>query len=66
MFLSNTETRRAGTAVVRRPHRETIVADRRRDELSLGIWFADQSWDGRDKLVEPQRDALSELGVDWA
>ncbi|WNO76854.1 hypothetical protein [Streptomyces sp. AM8-1-1] len=54
-----------GTAAVRRPHRETIVADGEEHELALGIWFANQK-QRRDKLTEPQRDALSEPGVDWA
>ncbi|MET9671409.1 Helicase associated domain protein [Streptomyces sp. NPDC006475] len=56
---------REGTTTVRRPHRETIVIDGREHELALGIWYANQK-QRRDKLTEPQRDALAELGVEWA
>lgn len=56
---------RKGAAVVRRPHCETIVIDGEEHELALGIWVANQK-QRRDKLTEAQRDALSELGVDWA
>ncbi|MFE6131304.1 helicase associated domain-containing protein [Streptomyces sp. NPDC056437] len=56
---------REGTAAVRRPHRETIVIDGEEHELVLGIWVANQK-QRRDKLTEAQREALRELGVDWA
>ncbi|MFF7206177.1 Helicase associated domain protein [Streptomyces sp. NPDC008141] len=55
---------REGTTTVRRPHRETILVDGEEHELALGIWYANQK-QRRDQLTEPQRDALSELGVEW-
>ncbi|MFF7859044.1 helicase [Streptomyces sp. NPDC007904] len=33
-------------------------------ETKLGIWYSD-SKAGRDKLTPEQRDALTELGVEW-
>ncbi|MFC9627101.1 Helicase associated domain protein [Streptomyces sp. NPDC056930] len=56
---------REGTTTVKRPHRETIVLDGQEHELALGIWYANQK-QRRNKLTAEQRDALTELGVEWA
>jgi len=54
----------AGTPVPR-GHRETITVDGQEHELALGVWHANQK-QRRDKLTDPQRAALAELGIEWA
>ncbi|WP_406340643.1 helicase associated domain-containing protein [Streptomyces sp. NBC_01578] len=56
---------REGTHVVARSHLERIVIEDQEHELKLGVWYANQK-QRRDKLTEPQRAALTELGVEWA
>lgn len=56
---------REGTTTVKRPHREAIVLHGQEHELALGVWFANQK-QRRDKLTQPQRTALAELGIEWA
>lgn len=56
---------REETHVVARSHLERIVIEDQEHELKLGVWYANQK-QRRDKLTEPQRAALTELGVEWA
>jgi hypothetical protein len=56
---------REGTHAVGRSHTERIVIDDQEHELKLGVWYSNTK-SRRDKLTEPQRTALTELGIDWA
>ncbi|WP_406360422.1 helicase associated domain-containing protein [Streptomyces sp. NBC_01544] len=56
---------REGTHVVARSHLERIVTDGQEHELKLGVWVSNQK-QRRHTLTEPQRAALTELGVGWA
>jgi hypothetical protein len=56
---------REGTHVVGRSHAERIVIDDQEHEVKLGIWVSNTK-SRRDKLTEPQRTALAELGMEWA
>ncbi|MFC4613079.1 Helicase associated domain protein [Streptomyces maoxianensis] len=50
---------------VPRGHLELVVIDDQEHEHKLGVWYANQK-QRRDKLTEPQRTALTELGIEWA
>jgi hypothetical protein len=56
---------REGTHAVGRSHTERIVIDDQEHELKLGVRYSNTK-SRRDKLTEPQRTALTELGIDWA
>ncbi|KPI15739.1 helicase-associated protein [Actinobacteria bacterium OK006] len=56
---------REGTHTVGRSHTERIVIADQEHNVKLGIWVSNTK-SRRDKLTEPQRAALAELGVDWA
>lgn len=56
---------REGTHTVGRSHTERIVIADQEHHVKLGIWVSNTK-SRRDKLTEPQRAALAELGVDWA
>jgi len=56
---------REGTHTVGRSHTEQIVIADQEHNVKLGIWVSNTK-SRRDKLTEPQRAALAELGVDWA
>jgi hypothetical protein len=52
---------------VSRGHLEPIVVEGQEQpvEHRLGVWISNTK-SRRDKLTEPQRAALAELGIDWA
>jgi hypothetical protein len=50
---------------VPRGHVETVFIDGQEHEHKLGVWYANQK-QRRDKLTDPQRAALTELGIEWA
>jgi superfamily II DNA or RNA helicase len=56
---------REGTHTIGRSHTERIVIADQEHNVKLGIWVSNTK-SRRDKLTEPQRAALAELGVDWA
>jgi hypothetical protein len=56
---------REGTHAVGRSHTERIVIDDQEHDVKLGIWISNTK-SRRDKLTQPQRTALTELGVEWA
>jgi superfamily II DNA or RNA helicase len=56
---------REGTHAVGRSHAERIVIDDQDHEVKLGIWVSNTK-SRRDRLTEPQRATLQELGVEWA
>lgn len=57
--------REGAQKAVPREHVETVVVDGQEHEHKLGVWYANQK-QRRDKLTEPQRAVLAELGVEWA
>ncbi|MGY5014900.1 Helicase associated domain protein [Streptomyces sp. 900105755] len=57
--------REGAQKAVPRGHVETVVVDGQKHEHKLGVWYANQK-QRRDKLTEPQRAVLAELGVEWA
>ncbi|MEO3768666.1 Helicase associated domain protein [Streptomyces sp. B8F3] len=57
--------REGAQKAVPRGHVETVVVDGQKHEHKLGVWYANQK-QRRDKLAEPQRAVLAELGVEWA
>jgi hypothetical protein len=50
---------------VPRGHTETVVVDGQEHQHKLGVWTSNVR-SRRDKLTQEQRDALRELGVEWA
>lgn len=56
---------REGTHTVGRSHVERIVLQDQEHHLKLGVWISNTKA-RRDKLSEPQRAALAELGLEWA
>ncbi|MEU6366422.1 helicase associated domain-containing protein [Streptomyces sp. NPDC046931] len=56
---------REGHHRVPRTHTEEIAVEGHNHGHRLGIWYSNLR-SRRDKLTEPQRAALTELGVDWA
>ncbi|GAA1119154.1 hypothetical protein GCM10009577_47450 [Streptomyces javensis] len=50
---------------VPRAHTEEIAVEGQGQEHRLGIWYSNLR-SRRDKLTEPQRAALTQLGVNWA
>jgi hypothetical protein len=59
--------REGADAPVPRGHLEPIVVEGQEQpvEHRLGVWLSNTK-SRRDKLTEPQRAALAELGVEWA
>ncbi|WP_407647238.1 helicase associated domain-containing protein [Actinacidiphila soli] len=57
---------REGTHRVPRGHTEQIAVDETEPlTVRLGVWVSNTK-SRRDKLTEPQRVALTELGIEWA
>jgi superfamily II DNA or RNA helicase len=56
---------REGHHRVPRAHTEEIAVEGQKHEHQLGIWYSNLR-SRRDKLTEPQRAALTQLGMDWA
>uniref|UniRef100_UPI000FCB091F helicase associated domain-containing protein n=1 Tax=Actinacidiphila soli TaxID=2487275 RepID=UPI000FCB091F len=56
---------REGTHVVGRSHTEQVVIDDQEHAVKLGVWVSNTK-SRRDRLTEPQRTALAELGIEWA
>jgi hypothetical protein len=56
---------REGTHTVGRSHTERIVIGEEEHVIKLGV-FISNTKSRRDKLTDPQRAALTELGVEWA
>ncbi|MFD7507692.1 Helicase associated domain protein [Streptomyces sp. NPDC059850] len=57
--------REGAQAAVPRGHIETVVTNGQEHHHKLGIWHANQK-QRRHKLTQPQRAALTELGIEWA
>ncbi|MET8454558.1 Helicase associated domain protein [Streptomyces sp. NPDC005209] len=57
--------REGAQKTVPRGHVESVVVDGQEHEHRLGVWYANQK-QRKDKLTDPQRAALAELGIEWA